>query len=99
MTPEQIQQIVINHWMTYFRKETLRLTPQEIQRQSKASARLSMREMEALQGIGLDPKTAWSEASRLFLTAPPSPEEIADEQAELKEVDEQAVPALPPLAR
>lgn len=77
MTPQEIQQQVIHHWWTQHRKQVLKLSPEQIQRESLAQARLALKEMDDLQMIGLDERTAWSEASRLALGPPPTPEDIA----------------------
>lgn len=80
MRLEEIQQTILNHWLTQHRKALFRLSPEQIQSESMGSARLARQEMDSLKAIGLDEATAWSEAKWLALQAPPSPEDVAGEE-------------------
>jgi len=72
MTEQEIQQQIINHWLTYFRRQALKLGHQ-LQDQALAAAKLTRREMDSLTQIGLSEQEAWIEARNLHaLKAPPS---------------------------
>ncbi|PAU74358.1 hypothetical protein [Halomonas salipaludis] len=77
MTPKEIQAQILNHWWTQHRRQASKLGPEQNQRQSMALARITRSEMDSLIAIGLDERTAWSEASRLALVPPPTSEDIA----------------------
>lgn len=96
MNLEQIQQAVINYWWTEHRTATSLLTPEQIQQESRASARIAMREMESLEEIGLDAATAWSEAKAIVLVAPPTPEEMEQAKETLRQELAEAPGPMPP---
>lgn len=71
MTVEEMQQITLDHWLSHFRKDALKLGKAGLAKQSLACARLTRREMDDLKLIGIDEDTAWSEARSLYCLTPP----------------------------
>lgn len=59
------------HWLKYHSKAVKNWKPEDFMKQALAAADLTRMEMDSLMLIGLDEKTAWSEAKTLFCIAPP----------------------------
>ncbi len=76
MTLEEIKATLLVHWRTTHRKATQGLTEDRLERAVEAQAALVMAEIEALELIGVDRRTAWSDVKMAMLNA--GPPEIAD---------------------